>query len=254
MTMRSPLLLQALVGGIISIALVGCGGGGGGGGTVSTQPKIRVINASSDSNPIRVDLDDTTLNPAVPYLDSTTTFLQKKPATYDVQLFDSVTGESLWAETTTVANNTKYLVVAYGIENDTPASTGFPHTGTEPIKRIRTSEFSVDLTAPVGSKATLIVFHGFNRGPGLDTPSIDFKNPGENPQYDLPGIGYGTNQSITVDSGSAQSFEVRQNGTENVFVTSTPTLAAGGVYLVVVSGVEGAAAPQDPKITYIKLN
>ncbi len=228
---------------IAALTLAGCGGGGGTGTSVK-KPKIRVFNASPDSNPIRLDLNTDTLEPAVPYLDASTVFKSKNPATYDVGLFDSISGDSLWAETATVSNNTSYVFIAFGLEN----------FGSETIKRIRTVELSVDLTPPVGNKATLLVFHAFNRGVGLDTPAIDFQNPGDNPQFQLTNITYGNGQSLTVDSGSALTFQARRNGTEQVYATSTPTLDAGGVYLVLVSGIDGAASPQDPQINYFKLN
>lgn len=223
--------------------LAGCGGGGGG-GTSQNKPKVRGFNASPDSNPVLIQLNTDVFEPNLSYLDGTTIFHQEKAQSWDVEVFDSITNDSLWAETTTFNSNTNYALVTYGLES----------FGTEFLKRLRSTEFPVDLTAPVGNKATLFVFHGFNRATGFDTPDIDFKNPGDNPQYDVTNITYGGGASITVDSGNSLTFVAQQSGTEGVFATSTPTLDAGGVYLVIVTGVEGASGVQQPQIAYFKLN
>ncbi len=236
-------IVQAFLGASFALAVVGCGGSGGS-GTATSKPKIRVINASPDSNPVEVQFTTVDLEAGLAYLDTSSVFHEKKADTYDVAVFDSVTSDSLWSETTTVANDKKYLVVTYGLEN----------YGTETIKRLRTAEFVVDLTSPVGNKAKLIVFHAFNRGVGFDTPAIDFQNPGDNPQYALANITFGGQQSITVDSGNSLTFDVRRNGTQQVYASTTPNLDAGGVYLALVSGVEGAVSPQDPRVTFFKLN
>ncbi len=231
-----------------ALGLSGCGGGGN--PSSITKPKVRVINAAlydevSAPRPLRVDLNTDTFENSVAYLATNTTFKEKKAGTYDVQVYDDAAAEpSLWAETGNFQNDKNYVILTFGLEN----------YGTELIKRVRTTIVDVDLTAPVGNTAKLFVFHGFNRGAGFDTPNIDFQNPGDNPQFKLSDIGYGNGQQITVDSGSALTFEVRRAGTEQVYVSSTPTLDAGGVYMVVVSGIEGASGVQAPTITYMKLN
>lgn len=235
-----------LVGGLTS-----CAGNGG----VSTviKPKVRFVNAVSDNTTgikLKISRDNNTYN-------LTTTYTQIVPAgsdnpsslsidadTYDLELFDAGNNDSYAAQTQQFATNSNTILIALGLQN----------FGTEFLKRVQLAPASIDVAPPNGSKARLYVFHAFNRANGFETPGIDFQNPGDNPQYKVTGINYATAAPIVVDSGNSLTFEVRRTGTENIYSTTTPTLDAGGIYLVLFSGLEGASGAAAPQVRYIKLN
>ena len=97
------------------------------------------------------------------------------------------------------------------------------------------------------------MFHAFLRSSGLDTPNIDLRNPGDNPQYKVENIAFASTGNLTIDS-STQTFVARRNDSESVYATQTFTFAPGGIYLAIVAGVEGQVGVQAPKIEFIKLN
>jgi hypothetical protein len=47
---------------------------------------------------------------------------------------------------------------------------------------------------------------------------------------------------------------VRRNASESVYATNSATFDGGGIYLVIVSGVEAEVGPLAPTITFVKLN
>ncbi|MCO5298289.1 MAG: DUF4397 domain-containing protein [Fimbriimonadaceae bacterium] len=225
---------------VIGLLAVGCGGSGGNGSL--PNPLVRVINVSPDSVALDLLIDDTTIASAIAYLGSTPDFVSVDPGDRDVVTLEHGTTLELTAEVQTFAKNKSYLAIALGLEN----------FGTENLKRLRTLIFELDRTVPNGNKARLFVVHAYSRAVGLDTPNIDFQTPGDNPLFKVPNLAFGTNSAITVDSG-LQTFEARRNGTTAVLASGTFTLEAGKLYAAIVTGVEGEAAPKDPKIVLIEI-
>lgn len=248
MTVGKSTWLRVLALSVLAFALSSCGGGGGSGQVI--KPKVRFLNASPDSNGVdyTFDLDvrgtDVQFLQLQPAVGANPAFVEIDPKNYDVLTSDHSTAEQLDAQALNVTANNSFLFASFGLRN----------YGLEPLKRFRTVMLPLDMTAPNGNKAKLFVFHGFMRASGFETPQIDFQNPGDNPQYRITGIDFGASNTITVDSGNALTFQVRRSGTEQVYIETTPNLDAGGIYFVLITGIEGGSGAQAPSIDYLKLN
>lgn len=237
-----------------AVALLGCGGGSGGGGSDSTDPRIAYVNASPDAGPLDFYLNDSRKASSVPY-GTATDFRAVANKDYDIAVRAADDAETLWSETKTFTPDDDYVVLAVGLRTPPTDETQTPPV-VENEKRLVIALGNVDRTAPTGNRARLVVVHAFVRKPGFGTPTIDFRNPGDTPVVNTQGIAFGVAAPIDVDSGT-QTFQVRQNGTEQVFVerefTGASALAAGSVYLAVVSGIEDGTGEAAPEIRLIKL-
>jgi len=219
-----------------------CGGGGGGGGEVN-DPRVRYVNASPDVSPVTFSLDGEDKATGVAYLNLSPSFVEEDQGSYDIAVREDGANPELDAIAASLANDQEYLVVCFGLEN----------YGTEFLKRLRLANLQIDMTAPNGNRSRLYVLHAFNRAPGLDTPSIDLRNPGENPQYRVENIDFGTIKPLEIDA-STQTFVARRSESESVYATNTGTFVPGGIYLTIVSGIENAVGAQAPVIQFIKIN
>lgn len=228
-----------LVGAFVALILVGCGGAGS---SSLPDPMVRVINASPDSTALDFLVDDDTVGSAIVPLGSSADFAAVEPGERDVVLLENGTTIELVAEVQTFAKDQNFLIVALGLES----------FGTEDLKRLRALTFQVDRSIPNGNKARLYVIHAYNRKVGFLTPNIDFQTPGDNPLFQIPNMAFGSQTSILVDSG-AVTYEARRAGTTSVLASTTTTLAAGKIYACIVGGIEDAAPPQDPQITFIEI-
>ena len=219
--------------------LAGCGGGGAG----LPDPRLRFVNACSDSTSLGLTVDDE------PVLTSQALFGISDVGTVDtgerdVTLVESSPTSQLDALVVTFTNDTDTLIAAVGLEN----------YGAEPLKRAQLAVTKINTQAPNGTKARLIVIQGFNRASGLNTPQVDFKNPGDNPQYVLSNIDPAAIRSFDVDSGS-QTFGVYRTGTSTEYIApSALTLEAGKIYLVMLTGVEGETGTLTPAMTLTAIN
>lgn len=224
-----------------AVSLVACGGGGGGGSV--NKPQVRYVNASPDADPLTFSLDGDDKASGVGYLGLSTGFQEEDAESYDVSVREDGNNPSLDAFTTQFANENEYLVTAVGLEN----------FGADPFKRLRLVSLQINLTAPNGSRSRVYVLHAFNREGGLDTPNIDLRNPGDNPQYRVENIAFGALGTLDIDA-STQTFVARRNNSESVYATETFTFAGGGIYLAIVGGIENATGAQAPQIEFIRLN
>ncbi len=239
--MRKKLLCAPVIVALLT-GLSGCGGSGSS-SSASTTAHVRVVNASPDSTSINFSLNDKVVASGLAYLSSSSSFANYSPDSYDVIATEASAVASLSDEVDTLSANTNYLVIGYGLEN----------YGSEPLKRFAASPFTVDLSVPNGNKARIIVFNGFSRAAGFDTPAIDFED-GTTPQFPLTNIAFGATASELVDAGTI-SFQVTRNGTTQQYATDAGTaFAAGKVYLALVTGVEGQTGVEAPQIKYILLN
>lgn len=239
----SGIVGKILITSLMIAAVFGCAGGGGSSGSSIPEPTVRYFNIVPDSTALSFSLNQDVKADALPYLGSTPGFAKVKSDSYDAELKDANTNQSLWAEVYNLGPDTDYLIVSLGLQN----------YGADTLKRARLAISSIDLTRPNGNRARLLILNAYNRAPGFDNPGIDFQNPGDNPQFKAAGIQFGTSGNLDVDSG-VQTFEVRRESTENVYATSTPNLVAGGVYLVIFTGIEGGVGAQAPQISYQLLN
>jgi hypothetical protein len=247
--MRIGLALSLALAAIVSAALVGCAGGGGGGNL--PDPIVRYVNASPDSNPLDFHFDTDIEAPAIAYLgDSGEKSVDN--GDHDTAIWDSVTQEEIDAIAFTYAKDKKYVAVALGLE----------FYGTELEKRLRVQAFEFNKNPPNGTKARLLILHGYLRETGFSTPAIDFQggnvatyNP-NNPQFKVTDIQFANSSptELEVDAGVPLIFQARRAGTENVYASDPNfTFDSGGIYLVLVVGIENGAGAQAPQIKYIKI-
>lgn len=233
-----------------ALALVGCGGGGGGGSS-NTDARVTYVNASPDSSTLDFALDGTVKASAVPY-GTATAFTTTKPQDDDVSLRATGNSTDLWSESHTFGTDSDNVVVGIGLQNPPTDGSETP-SAPELEKRLVLAYTSINRTAPVGNRARIVVVNGFVRQAGDPTPSVDFRNPEDPPTTNATGLAFGGSTSLDLDSGTA-NYEVRQTGTDQVFVASTPlTLAPGKVYIALISGLEGATDATAPAIHLIPI-
>jgi len=228
-----------------ALALTGCGGSSV---TDDLDPEVYFVNGSSDSIALNFTMDEILEAGNVSYLGGSGGWIIKefKDETqqgYDVAVSAVDTGTEFDRIAQVFQQDTSSLIVAIGQRTFAPG---------EDIKRLRLINFTVNRQQPNGNRCRLIVLHAFNRFPGFNTPAILFKNPGDNPQYQVGPIDYGTNSTLDIDAGT-HTFEARRADGEAVYATATQNLNAG-VYLVMVTGVESDPDPnRRPRISFISL-
>jgi hypothetical protein len=225
----------------LALTLTACGGGGGGSSVV--KPRIRFVNASPDSASLTYTVDGDTKATGIAYLGLAPNFIEETAFSYDLAVHEDGANPDLDAIVAQFANDKEYLICTVGLE----------FYGTEFLKRLRLVAPEIDLTAPNGNKARIYVLHAFNRSAGLDTPNIDLRNPGDNPQYKVENIAFGSIGTLTIDA-SNQDFVARRNDSESVYATKNFTFDSGGIYLGIVGGVEGQVGTQAPKIEFVRIN
>lgn len=225
----------------LMLLAVGCGGGGSSTDT-SHQPVYRLVNASPDTPSLDIYVNAKKRGNAIPYLGSTPDFQKEKPDLYDFSFRPTGATEDAWSEAVQLQNDQAKIVFGFGLSN----------FGDEYFKRLRMGVVDVDRNAPNGSKAHLYVANAFNRQPGFDNVGVDFRNPGDNPQYKVESIGPGTAKDIVIDSGT-QTFELKLTGVEQVNATKTLTFEAGKIYLVLLAGNENGTGTQAPDIRLIEI-
>jgi hypothetical protein len=226
---------------VFAYLIAGCSTGTGGNGN-QIDPTVRVLNASPDSIDLEFLLNDNVHGTPVSYLESSPNFIAFDPEILDVSIRETGTTVDLWSQAVNFQSDNHYLLVAVGLET---------FTG-EFEKRLQLAVVNVNRDTPNGNKARVYVLHGFLRELGFQTPSIDFQTPGSNPQFQLTNIAFADDKNFEVDSG-VQTFEARRTATQNILATTTVTLDPGKIYVAVFSGIENAAPPQNPKITFIEL-
>lgn len=231
---------------LMTLILTGCGGGGG---SSVIDPRLYFVNASPDVGSVQFRLNDEAKLTSAGYLGHSTAFQDVKfqgsdVGGYDVSVNTQSPPNTTLVRTAQVFNpNTDTLVVAHGLQN---------YVG-EDLKRLRLDTVNVNRQIVNGNRARLIIFHGFERKAGFGTPNILFKSPGENPQVQSSSIAPGSSTTLEVDSGT-NDWDIQRDGTTFVYASATLTFQPGGVYLVMVSGLEDAALPTNQvKITAISL-
>lgn len=230
---------------LLCAVFVGSSCGGSQSGVVTLpDPVIRFINASPNSTALDMSVNDTQIANNVPYLGSSATFASVLQADYDVSVQEDGNPETQAIEVAQLNRNQDYVAVATGLV--TPPNTEFD-------KRLRCTPAPFNRTRPNGDKARLLVFNAYNRSFGNDTPTIDFQNPGDTPQFQIQDIPFGEGRELIVDA-TALTFVARRNGTEfEITPQNTFTFGGGKIYAAIVSGIEDETGAQAPKITYIEL-
>ncbi len=230
---------------VSALVLSGCGGSGNGS---IIKPELMFVNASPDAGSITYRLNDEVEAAGLAYSANTPGFMEVDFEGPDVDGYDvsvhSAGGAELARQAIVFNQNSDNVVLAHGLVN---------FAAGEELKRFRFTTFTVDRTRPVGSKARLIVVHALERGTGTSTPAIRFQNPGDIPQFQTSAIQSGTTSALVVDSGPS-TWIAKRDGADGTFATANLNFVAGGVYLIIVSGVEGDPLPANqPKITAVSL-
>ncbi len=226
---------------VLACALTACGGGGGG-GSKNNPPRLRYLNASPDAGPLTFKLDSEPRASGVTYPGVSPDLDTITQSDYDVSVSEDG-GNDLDAQAVGFANEKEYLVAAVGLED----------FGVEFFKRLRLVMYEVNLTPPNGNRSRIYGLNGFIRVPGIDTPNIDLRTPGETPQYKIENIAFAAVVSAEIDS-STQTFIARRSGSDSEYATGTFTFEPGGVYVAVFAGIENAVGAQAPRIEFLRIN
>jgi len=240
-----------VVGVLVAVALGGCGGGSRSGDEALPDPTIKFVNASADSPQLSFSLNDAEKAASLAYLSATSGFMKvpfisELDGGYDLSC--KVPGDVEDADR--IANvlnrDTHYVLSATGLRD--------PSDGDEE-KRLRLALTPIDRVAPNGDRARLYILHAFSRSPGNETPQVTFQSPGDNPQFKVENIDFGATRDIVVDSGF-QVFEARRADAdgENIYATRGVTLKSGGIYFVVIGGVQDDPDPaRRPTLEFIEM-
>lgn len=239
----------------------GCGGSGGG-VVVGKNPFVIFVNASSNAGTLLFSLNDEPKGGNLAPLKSSAPvqveFISNEDGGYDVAVEATDRSDIFDSQVNTFDRDSSTVVAAFGLKA----------FGTEDEKRLRLAILSVDRTAPTGNRARFIVLHGYNLMAGFDTPAINFLSADptdpdnlDNPQFSLTDIEYGTVRAIEVDVDPNPAnhlvWVVRRADAEarlSTPVAPNPAIKAGGIYLVIVSGLEDADADtRDATVTFVPI-
>lgn len=243
MKFRTRFGFVALVCGAL-LALNGCGGESD--GNTLPDPKVFFVNGSADSISLGFFLNETIEGPALNNLSASpdfreVEFIEEAEEAYDIAIGEPDASNIYDNEFRVLQRDSNTVVAAIGQKT-------FPIGDEE--KRLQNLIFEVDRTAPGPGSVRLIIVQGFNRGPGIQTPAVDFQNPGENPLYEVRNLNFGATSTLDLDAG-LQTFVIQRSDGQASYASVTQNLASG-IYIALVSGVEDDPDPlRRPKITFI---
>jgi hypothetical protein len=232
-------------------ALAGCGGATRTGDEALPDPTIKFVNASADSSQLAFSLNDVEKAAALPYLSATSgfvrvPFISELDGGYDLSCRIPGGVEDADRIANVLDRDTHYVLSAIGLLD--------PQDGDEE-KRLRLALTPIDRVSPTGDKARLYILHAFCRSPGNDTPQITFQTPGDNPQFKVENIDFGSTRDIVVDSGF-QDFEARRADAdgENIYARQSVNLKSGGIYFVIIGGIQDSPdTSRRPTIQFIEM-
>jgi hypothetical protein len=264
--------LAIVLAGIAIVLVSGCGGGGPS-NVALKDPQMLFINAVPDSDGLDFYMNETKRAANVKFPQSSKNFIfvpfiGSEEDAYDVYVEDSVTKYQYDSEARVFDLGTSTIVVAFGLKN---------HVQGDEAKRVFLTFLTPETrTPPLGNRCRLLVFHGYNRAPGLENPAIDFQNVGDNPLYKIENMLYGRVQALEIDSGeyikdvanpaNSNYFVAKRNDAEGVLVEALDSfkdsqgntkqgvnLLPGRIYFVLVTGVEGQTGVQRPRMVFIDI-
>lgn len=229
---------------------VGCGGNSVTGDASLPDPQVRFFNFSMDSGPVDYYLNEDLKSSTLDYLSSSldfesVPFIEDFDGAYDISVFKSGFSVPIDSLNTVLQRDHSVAVCAVGLVD--PQG--------EVDKRLQEILIDIDRKKPVGNKSRLVILHAFCRSLGNDTPVINFQTPGDNPLFKASNISFATTSTLTVDSGQ-QTFEARRGDAsgDQIYASKVVNLQAGGLYLVVVSGVEDSTdLARRPRIDFIEM-
>ena len=231
--MKIPLSISAAL-----LLIAGCGGGGG---NELRDAQFRVINLSPGTS-IDVSADDSVAVREVDYLEDGTRFVSKDGDTYDFFVRENGTTADLVAEAVSLVDDQDYLYVTLGLKE----------FGDEPLKRLRGALLNFDRRRPNGTKARIIAVHAYVQAAGSQTPSVQFRGPGDSPQVATGVVPFGGAALLELDAGP-QTLEIRPEGGEGALTTSTTTFLPGRIYVAAFTGIEGGTGDQAPALRFFEI-
>jgi hypothetical protein len=216
------------------VGLLGCGGGG----SEDDVFFYRITNAVPFlSNGIDFLVDKEISANALAYdadTDYVETDIEKSNIFFDVK--DSATGEFLDAIVYEKRDEQSLHLFAVGLKNG-------PQTLQPPAQ---IAAVVVNRTTPQGN-SRLVFVHGYSRRAGTQTPNVDLIRSGQIQPVvsDLP---FAASATFVLPSGE-YTLTARYAGLISGEFLSSPRLLfqANKVYIVLLEGVEDAAAPFEPK-------
>jgi len=171
-------------------------------------------------------------------------FVSATEGAYDVNIEEPDRSENYDSQAHLFLQDSATIYVSAGLKSVPDA---------ERLKRLKQISFEPNRIPPIGNRARLIFVHAFNRKSPFNTPGLILKTTGDQPLFTTTETKYGEFKSIDVDSGTYRFFgvgDVRNNYfevkdpindqiyAENKNPAKPIVLTAGGIYVVMISGVE----------------
>jgi len=247
------------------VIATGCGGG-----TITDigdadkpGPHVLFFNVSPDAGPLDFYLDDVRYAASVAYVTGLTgvqqfidvPFLDDENGTYDIGARPEGGGEDTELDLTAqaLARDANTFVTAFGkvtIDETDPSDND---------KIFQILVINLTLTRPNGNKARIIAFNGFMRSQSNINVNMSIQTPGDNPQFKVTDVPFGTFKEALVDSGTF-TYQLRRADVDDsvIYAEKVVDLAPGGTYVVFMSGIEKAnpndpPAATDPALSFVEI-
>ena len=238
-------LTQGLLGTVVvlSVFAAGCGGTTASGST-GKDPEVIVVNASPDADPLAYFFNDDQYGGDLASKMVSALFmlppLDPSAGGYDVSLEDPDRFNQWDIQQLTFAKDSSTILAAVGLRDP----------GSEPLKRLRFVSITPNRVAPIGNRCRLIILHAFLRQAGFGTPKLALQNDTDNPTFQSSSVSFGDSTVLEVDSGTysgANHWLAKDPDNDQIYIDNPGvTLKPATIYLVLISGLEGA----NPTITF----
>lgn len=247
------------------VIATGCGGG-----TITDigdadkpGPHVIFFNVSPDAGALDFYLDEVRYGTSVGYV----TGLTGIQAFVDIPFIDDENGTyDIGARPENGAEDTELDLLAQALERDSNVFiTAFgkvtidENDPSDSDKIFQISVTNLTLTRPNGNKARLIAFNGFMRSQSNFNVNMSIQTPGDNPQFKVTDVPFGTFKEALVDSGTF-TYQLRRADVDDsvIYAERVVDLAPGGTYVVFFSGIEKAndadpPAASDPTISFVEI-
>lgn len=247
--------LVLILGAGVVLFVSGCGGSSSGPG--SKDPLIMYLNSCQDG-PVVFFANDENVSGTLAYRAKTgfksLPFIDQAQGGYDISIEEPDRSEVWDTQFGVFQKDTSSVIAAVGVKNPPPA---------ELTKRLKLVQFSPDRTTPIGNRARLLFFHAFNRKSPFGTPQLVLQTAGDQPLFQSETTDYSKSVTLEVDSGRYKSdpnpsldthWLAKDPDNEQIYAQNLDvTLEPGGIYIVLVSGVENANANIKSTIQFLKI-
>jgi hypothetical protein len=236
MKLKTHFLIASLF--ISSAILSGCGGSSA---ATLPDPTISFINFVPDAA-LDFQVNDDVKFSNVQFADNAGNFQSVAVEEIDYVIFENGSTVPIDISSTNSPKNANELYVALGLKN----------FGTETEKRARLTNFAINRVRPNATKSRVYAFNAYVRANGNQNFAVEFKNPGQNPSINFAAIPFGGNTAQDLDAAPITLVAQRQF-TETDVASITKTLESGKIYLMVLTGIEGAVGVTAPQIKFFEL-